>query len=223
LSDRLPLAGAFCLQLRTQKWCHSPASLSCRDFLAVTLYSYKENRGHQWLPIAADAKRSGHLVGEARGIVDAPSEPDLYLIASYDLVAHPDALNKLSPDALQCISFGRIGSLTPLDQIFGPLSRLTGLRRLEFDCADLPDKVVEKLRTLVNLEALDMTVCSIQGCCFQKLGSLTKLKELNLADNELKPQAFACISTLPSLVYLDLSHCGVTDADVITSVQARRT
>jgi hypothetical protein len=186
-----------------------------KEFSCGQLYCYTKESYREWLTGASDAKKLGHRLGEARGTVKVPSGPDLYLIASYDLVGHPEALYKLKPDDLSCLSFGRIGFTNDLDPVIAPVSHLTGLKRLEFDSADLVDAHLEKLASLVNLQSLTLTVCSIRGTCFEKLTPLTRLKELVLAENQLDSHACSYISNYPSLVCLNLSHCGVKDADIV--------
>jgi hypothetical protein len=193
-----------------------------KEFSSGQLYIYTKTPAEVFWPDAASAQMRGHLLGEARGTVNVPSGAGLYLIGSYDLVNHADVLNKLSPDAIDCLSFGRIGAMIDLEPVIEPLSHLTGLQRLEFNTAELSDTVVVKLRTLVNLESLTLTICNINGTCFQKLDTLSKLKDLNLANNKLDPSTYSYISNYPNLENLILSHCGFADADIIPLLKLKR-
>jgi hypothetical protein len=190
-------------------------------FSCGKLYSMPRKALPDWLSIAADATRIGRSLGEARGIVEVPAEEQIYLQASYDLVAHPEGLARINRDDLACISFGKIGLLAPVENVIPYISRLTGLRRLEIEAGEMPDERLESLKTLVNLEALDLTVCSVKGAFFAKLNALSRLKELNLSDNSLVPQCYPFIGKLHSLVYLDLSHCGVKDNDLAALEQLK--
>jgi hypothetical protein len=193
-----------------------------KEFSCGQLYIYTKTPGEAFWPDAESVKLRGHPFGEARGTLNVPSGAGLYLIGSYDLVEHADVLNKLSPDALDCLSFGKIGAMIDLEPVIEPLSHLTGLQRLEFNTAELSDTALIKLRALVNLESLTLTICNINGTCFQKLDTLTKLKDLNLSNNKLDPSTYSCISNYPNLENLVLSHCGFADADIIPLLKLKR-
>lgn len=98
-------------------------------------------------------------------------------------------LSSLDPNDLWAIQVSRL--VLPAranEQVFEPISRLTGLRVLQLSRTGITDKGLEHLRSLRSLGALEF-------CNEPSIGS----------------QGLAVLKDLPSLEYLDL-YTGVTDA-----------
>ncbi len=123
--------------------------------------------GHPW----------GDIVAEAKGTIKVNKSIPLMLLARFPLTDNPEILNELPVDAFDCI---RIDNLPAGDKMLGPLSRLTGLRRLDFREGEFHDKAFGQLRNLVNLEGLTVTECFVTGESMTHFGTLKKLKYLHL-------------------------------------------
>lgn len=156
------------------------------------------------------AKRNmGKFLSDARGAVKVDKSEPLMLVANYALADHPQVLNKLPPDAFDCIVFENIPAE---DKIFGPLSRLTGLKRLEFKEGEFNDKAFVQVRSLVNLEALLVHECFVTGASITQLGDLKKLRMLHLVILDLNwPLLAKSGPSFPNLVQLGLGKTGMTD------------
>jgi hypothetical protein len=152
--------------------------------------------------------------GEAKGKVTVTGPRYLYLVPSYQLCEHPEVLATLDPNIISSISFNKLGILQPLDKAIEPLSHLTGLRRLEMQCTELPDDCLKPLKSLTKLEVLDLSMCGLRGTFLPDLSNLTSLKELELSDNALDPAAFTAIAKFHNLRILNVVRTGVNDASL---------
>ncbi|MBS2007578.1 MAG: hypothetical protein JST01_11085 [Cyanobacteria bacterium SZAS TMP-1] len=183
-----------------------------REFSLGTLFIYPGLPGQILLPDSAGIKKTpGLSVWQARGRVTLPSRGYIYLLASYDLVEHPEVLSKLAPDAITCISFSKMGILQSLDKVIEPVSHLTGLKRLELQFAELPDARLKPIKNMAGLESLDLDMCGLRGTFLRDVGPLKNLKGIGLSDCRLVPQAFADLALFPNLIFLNLVRTGITD------------
>ncbi|MBI2810240.1 MAG: hypothetical protein HYX67_05365 [Candidatus Melainabacteria bacterium] len=151
----------------------------------------------------------GIFVAEARGTVKSTTDKALMLTASFPLVDKPDVMKKLPADAFQMIS---ILNLPADDKVFGPLSRLTGLKRLDFEEGDFHDKAFGQLSTLINLEALTVKECFVTGESLTKFGTMKKLKFMSFKKIALDWKLLNKSNTVfPALENLHFTDTNLTD------------
>lgn len=151
----------------------------------------------------------GRFVAAAKGTVKCSSDATLMFVASLPLVEHPSMLNKLAPDSFQFIDFS---NLPVDDNIFVPLTRLSGLRRLDFEEGKFSDKSFASLSRLTNLEVLSVRQCQINGKSLTQFGSLKRLQMLILNSVNLDWKLLSTAAPeMPALTDLVLTFTNVTD------------
>jgi len=133
------------------------------------------NLGPNWNILEKHPK--GTFFAEAKGTIPYSTDDALMLTARFPLTENPSVMNKLPVDAFQYIN---ITNLPAEDKIFGPLSHLTGLRRLDFEEGEFHDKAFSQLSKLVNLEAITVRECFVTGESLTHFGSLKKLQYMSL-------------------------------------------
>ena len=90
------------------------------------------------------------------------------------------------------------------------LSRLTGLRILDFYKNDLGGEIPPELGSLLNLRVLDLTNNSLTGSIPPELGQIEGLRELDLGGNELTGEIPLEVTSLTRLRKLDLGSNRLT-------------
>ncbi len=165
------------------------------------------NLGPNWNIL--DKHPKGTFFAEAKGTVPYTAGDALMLTANFPFTDNPAAMNKLPVDAFQFIN---ISSLPAEDKVFGPLSRLTGLRRLDFLEGEFHDKAFAQLSKLVNLEALTVNECFVTGESLTHFGTLKKLGYLSLKNVALDCKLLSHSTTLfPALTNLHLTSTNIND------------
>jgi hypothetical protein len=155
----------------------------------------------------------GKFFSEAKGTIPITTGDALMLVARFPLTDNPAALNKLPVDAFQCIN---ISSLPAEDKIFGPLTRLTGLRRIDLDEGEFSDKGFAQLRKLINLEGISVKECMITGESLSHFGTLKKLKFLSIKHAKLEWNLLSrqAADTLPGMDDLLLINTNLNDQGI---------
>ncbi len=156
-----------------------------------------------------DKRNKGKLLADARGSVKAPKGEPLMFVASFAFVQHPEVLDKLPADAFECMI---VESLPAEDKIVRPISRMTGLRRLDLKEGEFSDKAFAQVRSLVNLETLYVRECFVTGESVTQIGTLKKLKLLSLSILNLNwPLLAQSGPAFPNLNYLYIQKTNLTD------------
>lgn len=165
------------------------------------------NLGPDW--DLTDKHPKGAFFAEAKGQISYTPGVALMLTANFPFTDSPAVISKLPPDAFQFIS---ISMLPAEDKIFGPLSKLTGLRRLDFQEGEFHDKAFGQLSKLVNLEALTVNECFVTGESLTHFGTLKKLEYLSLKKVALDWKLLNKSSPVfPALANLHFTSTNLTD------------
>lgn len=187
------------------------------QFSLGRLYVYKDPiNPHHFAHSKLVAESLGRFVGEARGVVKIklPEHAVVYLVASYQLTEQPEVLSKLDANIVDCLSFASTGIMSDLTKTIKPLSHLTGLRYLDLSISELTDESLVALKSLTNLERLNLSMAGIDGTCLKELSGLKKLIALELTSNMLDSKAYIYLNKFQSLMTLHLNRCGVKDGDL---------
>lgn len=156
-----------------------------------------------------DKHPKGTFVAEAKGTVPYSAGAAVMLTARFPFTDNPAVISKLPPDAFQYIN---ISMLPAEDKIFGPLSKLTGLRRLDFQEGEFHDKAFGQLSKLTNLEALTVNECFVTGESLTHFGTLKKLEYLSLKKVALDWKLLNKSSPVfPALTNLHFTSTNLTD------------
>jgi hypothetical protein len=189
-----------------------PANVSYGD-----LYSYSIPGDPDTLPNADGVRHDrGRFLGKAMGTVILPPSKSqhIYFFPSYELINHPEVLNTIAPDQIECLAFIATAVLQPIDKTIAPIAHLTGLRRLEIDAAELTDAQLAPLKALPNLEYLSAVANTAHGDCFKDFACKNKLKSIDLTFNPISKPAIAYLTQFKNLENLSLSQCSITDSDL---------
>lgn len=92
------------------------------------------------------------------------------------------------------------------------LSGLTGLRRLELSDTEINDAGLANLRSLKNLQYLNVSFCGLKGTGLASLAGLKDLRRLDLSSDHLDATVYERIAGFSDLEILVLSRCGLKDA-----------
>ena len=179
---------------------------------ALLCFPEKQNVGklfvlsRQWDPVHGSA--DGIPYGEARGRVVQPDMP-LYLLANDIVAGNMQIFRHMPADALTCIVFSGCGvGGGQLAEISG----LTGLRRLELSDTEINDAGLANLRSLKNLQYLNISFCGLNGTGLASLAGLKELRRLDLSSDHLDATVYERIAGFTDLEILVLSRCCLTDA-----------
>ena len=156
-----------------------------------------------------DKHPKGTFVAEAKGSVPYTAGAAVMLTARFPFTDNPAVIASLPPDAFQYIN---ISMLPAEDKIFGPLSKLTGLRRLDFQEGEFHDKAFAQLSKLTNLEALTVNECFVTGESLTHFGTLKKLEYLAMKKVALDWKLLNKSSPVfPALTNLHFTSTNLTD------------
>lgn len=156
-----------------------------------------------------DKHPKGTFIAEAKGTVPYSAGAAVMLTARFPFTDNPSVMSKLPPDAFQYIN---IAMLPAEDKIFGPLSRMTGLRRLDFQEGEFHDKAFGQISKLTNLEALTVNECFVTGESLTHFGTLKKLEYLSLKKVALDWKLLNKSSPVfPALTILHFTSTNLTD------------
>ncbi|KAL7616926.1 hypothetical protein Lser_V15G01259 [Lactuca serriola] len=97
------------------------------------------------------------------------------------------------------------------ESIITSLSILSSLTNLDLSYNQMSGSFpAQELSHLTNLEELDLSETGLNGApniqACKTLSKLKRLKSINLSDNNFNKSIISCLSALPSLKILDLSH-----------------
>jgi hypothetical protein len=176
-------------------------------FPADQSYGTIVNLGPNWNILEKHPK--GVFVADAKGTVPYSAGDALGLTANFPFTDNPAVINKLPVDAFQFIN---ISMLPAEDKVFGPLSRLTGLRRLDFQEGEFHDKAFAQLSKLINLEAITVNECFVTGESLTHFGTLKKLEYLSFKKVALDWKLLNKSTTVfPALVNLHFTSTNLND------------
>jgi hypothetical protein len=181
------------------------------------LYTFSNPKGQEELVNGERVRHDrGHFLGKAQGTVILPPSrsEQIYFFPSEELVSHPEVLNTIAPDQIDCLAFIATAVLQPIEKTIGPIAHLTGLRRLEIDAAELNDAQLAPLKTLPNLESLSAVGNTAHGDCFKDFACKNTLKSIDLTFNPISKPAIAYLTQFKNLENLSLSQCSITDDDL---------
>jgi hypothetical protein len=157
----------------------------------------------------SDKHPKGKFFAEAKGTISCNADDSLMLMARFPLTDKPTLLNSFPVNSFEYII---IDNLPAEDKIFGPLSRLTGLKRLDFIEGEFHDTAFGQLSKLVNLEALVVRECFVTGESLTHFGSLKKLKYIFFKSIALDWKLLSKSGpTLPGMTDLILGSTNLTD------------
>ena len=181
------------------------------------IYKLENANERDLLLHSAMVKNAKGFIGPAKGTVTVPAGKHtmVYLYPSYELVSHPEVLDQVPPDTIQCLPLTAVSAMVEVDKLLPHIKRLTGLRRLEICGSELNDKQIGSLKTLTNLQSLDMGENMITGECCKDLPTLKNLEDLNVSYNQLKPETFVYIGQCEKLLWLDVSRTQLSDENLV--------
>jgi len=162
------------------------------------------------------ARGGGRFLAEAKGQFRTRlrSSEVVYLLPSYELLAHTEALKNVDPNCIDCLTFTGSSLMLPVEKTLPAFARLTGIRRLEIEASEIKDQDLLPIKNLTNLEALSLVGNGLNGSCFKEFGKLTKMRDLNVNFNPFDKSTFAYISHFDNLEILKISQCRIDDDGV---------
>jgi hypothetical protein len=163
-------------------------------------------------------------LGKACRNLTVPLDAPLLLKVNYHLIAYPELLSTIPPDAFVEIDFNRMEFD---DSICAPLSKLVSVQRVNFAGTDITDAGLMKLRNLPNLNTLLLESTNVKGAFLASLSHPEKMDFLKFADNPLSIKYLSDLPRFTNLTKLDLCHCKLTNKTLqyvgqMTSVSALR-
>jgi len=154
-------------------------------------------------------------IGPSQGRVSVTLQPheELMLEVNRRFFDHPDAINALSPDALDCVRLqyrAMDDSEAPLfSNAVSCLARLKKLKELEFIKSDVTDADLLKLSGLTELQRLSAEAAFITGTSLAKL-NWKNMREFYLQSDQIKPENVSAFARFPKLEALNLSSTHLT-------------
>lgn len=156
--------------------------------------------------------------GLAQGDVQVPQQLSLGLKLHYEGTIDFTWAKNLQPDDICVLDSNNI----PFDgKNLQPLSRLTGLKTIRFDYADLSDANLEYLKDCSNLSYLGMCHTMVEGDGLARLKHLSKLKTLHLSCNSLDENKLAALQNFPELARLQIQAGGIGDQGLLYISKSR--
>jgi hypothetical protein len=149
-----------------------------------------------------------------------PAKTDLWLKASHDLITDPQLLDKLPADALGAIEFKNFEE--DFNPVVAHIARLSSLHRLMICYCMLNDQDAVGLKTLTNLDFLDLRGCGIRGACLKEFKGMKHLLGVSLNHDKIDSGITAYIAEIPILSSLDLGHTGLDDAGLAAIAKLER-
>ncbi len=151
---------------------------------------------------------------DAQGIVVAPADAHLTLVGSQALSDIPEYFNGFGPYDLDTIELTRHDDYKWTNKHIEFISRLSGLRHLKIDDADVSDKCVDSLNKLTCLEELEARDTAISATALKRLKRLSQFSQLILANLQSLSGNLDAIKNSQTITLLDLVNCELQDSDM---------
>lgn len=153
------------------------------------------------------------ILHRAQGAVKIP--PDTFVIyrPNQHYFADPGVLKNIRADGIDCVRF-RFYSMSDGEEKQGDnglagLTRLTALKYLDLDRAEVTDRGLSKLAPMQKLEQLAAFATAITGPAFKDL-KWPSLKSLKFSNTTFKASDIAALATsFPRLEMISLSRVGL--------------
>lgn len=178
---------------------------------------------------------------QAKGKLELPVKDQLdhyMFLPNYNAIKHLEIFDRIPPDAFSMI---RLDRLEVDDSVMPKLAKMSGLKRLDIIDTDITDKGLEELKSLKDLEDLQLMEGSFTGSFLKGLPPMRKfvmlrftscpvetkyldqysatlplLKRIRLIATNLRDRDLAFLRKYPTLLELRLStNPGITDGAII--------
>lgn len=157
-------------------------------------------------------------LGRACGKVVVPHAP-LFMTATYDLIIHPELLDKLPADAFFAICCRNLQE--DCSKLPAHMARFTGARHVEFHNCDVDDNALKKLAPMKSVEYLDLIGTETNFSCLSELRQMSLINTLCLGFNAMDKQNLKYLQDFPHLtvVYLDETQLSDQDLEQIVKIK----
>jgi hypothetical protein len=126
-------------------------------------------------------------LGQARGVVEVPTEHDVWFgLYGESSAAHIELIAQFPPDAFHTVSIA--GVPLPPD-VLEKVVKLSELRELDLHTTYADDSVLAALENLTKLETLDISRTLITDAGFEHLTSMQSLKRLVIEEPLVSDEA----------------------------------
>jgi Leucine-rich repeat (LRR) protein len=156
------------------------------------------------------------MIGPAQGRVAVTLRPHEEVLLDFNsrFLQHPDAINSLSPDAidiarLQCRAMDD-SEMPMISKAVSAIARLKKLKELEFTKSDITDQDLLKLNDLSELERISAEASYITGASLAKLTHMKNIREFYFQTDLIKPEYLFAFAGFPKLEALNLSSTNMT-------------
>lgn len=164
------------------------------------------------------AKRQNGRSVRAQGKVKVPANNTVTYFPNHNFFANPQILDALAPDSLDNVAM-RFGAATEKEEGLSNralpyLNRFTSIFALDLCRSELKDSSLSRLKSLRNVEVLELRANELDGSCFKDLTGMRELREIDLSENCFKPENTRYFPLYPKLEYLQLGHLKLTPASL---------